>query len=180
MVVSIFALTMTTPVFAAEPTGVSSRTENRMTQIQKKLDDRKAQIDQKKADIEAFKAAAELKRDAAKSVKEQNKALLEQNKVLRTELRSALRAIKDNEQALDPLTVEQLEIYRESLKLIATSLSDTKGEIKTYLMANKGYARELNYEALDLVFAEVSSIQSNRNEKLLEVNRILTAMLALL
>lgn len=174
--VVLFTLTIT--AFAANNTANNasqSNSQNASDRQQK----RSEQLD-KKLQYLQFKQSLDQKTAAIKDNRTQNRSLLIQNTQLRKDILASLTAIKENGSTVSQDVQNQLKAYNQQIKDITSALKDSKGSIKDILTANKENIKNMDYEAVDSAFDQVSSIQNNRNEQLQKINDILQRMKSLL
>ncbi|MHB8131560.1 MAG: hypothetical protein ACYDEX_21475, partial [Mobilitalea sp.] len=180
--VCVIALTLSlgTIAYASEVDASSlttdSSADNSIVVEQKKPSNLKVDKEQKKAAVQAFRAVVKAQRDIIKANRAANFALRSSNKTLRKSIASSLKAIKASDTPLDTEIVEQLKVYKTELKAIGEALKLTRGDIKEINAGNKDNKKALNYEAMEVAFTQITSIQADRNSKLTRINEILNAM----
>lgn len=181
IIASIFVLSLSMTAFAleseAQPT--PDKWFTRSPQIQERMATRQVQIDEKRQDVLYFRAAVKEKRAQVKSARDEIKALFRSIRATREDLTEIHADMKANGQTLDPSTLEQISSYRQKIRDIRNDLLDSKGSIKDYIESNKESLKNLDYEVLERMYADISQIQSWRIEKLNEINRILNKILEL-
>ena len=181
VIISVLVVSLSVPAFSMEPETQpnANKWKARYTQIKEKIAERRALNEEKKQEIADFKEAAKEKSALVKAARDENIEVLKSIKATKKELVIIYTYMKENGVTLDASTLEQLVEYGQQIKNIMQELKDSKGLIRNLIKSNKESLRALDYEALDSMYAEIAEIQSWRNDKLNEIDSILSEMLAL-
>ena len=104
----------------------------------------------------------------------------ERTGVAKKTLSSKLKAIKESGNKLDIATLLQIKNYRAEIEALNSQMKLTKDSIKAILEGKiKLLVKELDYEGLDKLFAEITAVQTKRYDILVQVESKVNAMLLL-
>ncbi len=185
----VFTLVMSTSAFAAasdDPGRLERRIETlderqqRIEELKIRNQERQAELASKKDEFEAFRKDLAEKRLAALANREANITMIEQNNQLHLDLALKLKELKDSGSTLPDETIAQLKDYNAQIKELIDSLKESKGQIREVLDEYKELIKEKDYAAMDAAFAEITTIQSYRNDVLCQINTILVEMNSIL
>lgn len=169
LTVSLIAL-MSTAAFAADNTPAPKQLSGTKAGIVQASRDQRADFKSQVAPLKAEK----------KANREQNLALRQQNKALLEQIENKLSELKSGENKLTPEQKEKLKALRSDVKAVREELKATEGEIKSILEANKDSMKNMDLEAVQAAFDQIYGIQSNRHDKLVQINTKLSDILALI
>lgn len=115
-----------------------------------------------------------------KSNREENVKLREQNKLLLEQVNTRLSELKANDTKLTAEQKEGFKAIKAELKSVRAEIQSTKGQIQAILDANIDNRKDMNLEAVQAAYSQIFQIQSDRHDRLIQINSELGKMLALI
>lgn len=121
----------------------------------------------------AFRQTVLQDREAILNNAAKNTDQVSKNRQLRLQTEQAILTFKQNGEKLTSDAKTQLENYNSQLKTLTSSLSGTKGQVKTAMDAFRAAVKAKDSSALQAALNQVTSVQDNRNSLLTQINGIL-------
>ena len=113
------------------------------------------------------------KREQVLTYRNDNIALIGDCGSLKSEIKSAVLALKASGGSLSKDQLTTLQSLAAQAAEIAASLKSTAGDIKTLVQENKAHISAKDYSQMDAVFDQIYAVQTSRNGQLKELKGIL-------